>query len=648
MKPLFLKALAVPLVVGAVAAQAFNGPVAAAEPYAAAVSEPSEPTGPGVTPPITWTQLGLSDRLDLIGSNQPVETSVPVPAGVGPTVLVGQIGSVVNVSNGRVDVLDGRGVALGSVVVPADLATVPFSVDLSAAQVTEGRATLRFVLRDSNPSITSCSQPPAVTLNQLSTSYSGPTPDPVTVADFLPGYLDQVVVRVGSRPTTSQQQAALDLVAELTHLYRPMPVRIDVATFDGPPPPVTFSRRVIDIRDGGKAGMVVENPGTPSAVLAITGTGDQLVRQVDMFADRRVALAQTATATVLDTQQAHAQSTNIKTFAQLGMTGQTSAQGTTTMYAGFDASVFGVGPITNAEVHVKATYTPVVGGEASVLIRSGSTVLATHRLDESGKLDVTGDIPAESISSNVGMAMEIRYVPRQECAPMNDRITFALDPSSTVTVTPGTRNRGGFPVLPMAFTPDFGVAIDSPDRIRFAGQAINLMGQQTGITLRPQITTFADGAASGTGLLVVTGGDELAKAGMKPPLLPGKSTSAGVNGSLATDIDVNGALGVVQAFTQNGRTVLAISGTEDWSLVDRSFDYVRGLPNRWASLTGDVVATGPAAQAVNLTIREGGGLMNEYPGDGWKWWAWLSLSLGVAAVIGVAATLVVRHRRVRR
>ena len=232
MKPLILKALAVPLVVGAVAAQAFNGPVAAAEPYAAAVSDPSEPTGPGVTPPITWTQLGLSDRLDLIGSNQPVETSVPVPAGVGPTVLVGQIGSVVNVSNGRVDVLDGRGVALGSVVVPADLATVPFSVDLSAAQVTEGRATLRFVLRDSNPSITSCSQPPAVTLNQLSTSYSGPTPDPVTVADFLPGYLDQVVVRVGSRPTTSQQQAALDLDAEHTHLYRPMPVRIDIATFD--------------------------------------------------------------------------------------------------------------------------------------------------------------------------------------------------------------------------------------------------------------------------------------------------------------------------------------------------------------------------------------------------------------------------------
>lgn len=146
----------------------------------------------------------------------------------------------------------------------------------------------------------------------------------------------------------------------------------------------------------------------------------------------------------------------------------------------------------------------------------------------------------------------------------------------------------------MAFTPDFDVAIDGPDGIRFAGQAINLMGQQTGMTLRPQLVTFADAAASGAGLLAVTSGEQLASAGMNPPLLPGASTSAGVNGSPDTEIDVNGALGVVQSFTQNGRTVLAISGTGDWSLVDRSFDYIRGLPNRWSSLTGDVVATGPA------------------------------------------------------
>ncbi|PWQ89151.1 hypothetical protein DKX15_15540, partial [Enterococcus faecium] len=109
-----------------------------------------------------------------------------------------------------------------------------------------------------------------------------------------------------------------------------------------------------------------------------------------------------------------------------------------------DAGAFGVGSITNAKVHLKADYTPVVGGTASVVIRSGSTVLATRVLDESGVLDVTGDVPAESITSKVGMALEIQYVPDQDCAPLDNTLRCVIDPSSTVEVTPGSKNRGGF------------------------------------------------------------------------------------------------------------------------------------------------------------------------------------------------------------
>ena len=55
---------------------------------------------------------------------------------------------MVNVVDGRVDVLDGRGAVLGSIPVPADQSTVPFTVDVSAAQVVDGAAKLSFVLRD--------------------------------------------------------------------------------------------------------------------------------------------------------------------------------------------------------------------------------------------------------------------------------------------------------------------------------------------------------------------------------------------------------------------------------------------------------------------------------------------------------------------
>lgn len=602
---------------------------------------------PATSPAIGWSQLGLSNEIQLLGANQPSDVEMPVPEGVTPTRLTGQIGSVVNTA-GRIDVLDARGMLIANIPIPADLDTVPFDIDISAAEVIDGVAKLSFRLRDfDNTRIDSCVQPPEVTLSQLAATYSGATPAPRTVADFLPGYLDRINIQVGPEPSQEQQQAALDLVAKLTHLYRPIPVRIDVDTTSGPAPGTNLgSSRTIVIREGGQPGVAVENPNSPEAVLAITGSGPELQQQVELFADRRFGLAQNESAIVLTANQEQPQLSNIKTFEQLGMTGQVSVLGLNTMYAGFDVGTFGVGSINNATVHLKARYTPVAGGDASVLIRSGSTVLATQKLDDSGVLDITGDIPAESVTSNIGMALELRYSPNQECAPLNNRITFALDPQSTVTVTPGSRNRGGFPVLPMAFNPDFEVALDQPGHVGFAAQAINLMGQQSTVPLRPHVTTFADAATAGTGLLAVTDGSQLAAAGMTPPLLPSSSSALDVNGSPQTDVDLKGGVGVVQAFTQNDRTVLAISGNDDWALVNSSFDYIRGLPNRWASLTGDVVATGAAGDSVNLTLHEGGGMTNEYPGDGWKWWAWVSVAAGAAAVLGAVTIAFLRRRRV--
>ncbi|MBO0681401.1 hypothetical protein JRC04_28395 [Mycolicibacterium sp. S2-37] len=613
-------------------------PPAAAQPTADAV----EP--PGVTPPMPLTQLGLSDEIELVGSNQSADTSLPVPIGVLPGVLTGQIGSVVNVVNGRVEVVDARGVVLGTIPVPTDLTSIPFAIDLQNAQIVDGRAAVGFILRDNTSAADSCSQRPSLTLSQLATTFSGPTPNPTNVADFLPGYLDQIVIRVGSRPTESQQQAALDLVARLTHLYRPMPVRINVTTDEGPAP-VGSSTRVIDIRSGAQAGMVVENPGTPEAMLVITGSGPELERQVDLFSDRRIGLAQTPSAAVLSTHQDATQTTNIKTFGQLGMTGEASVLGTDTLYAGFDVAAFGLGSISRASVHLKARYTPVVGGDASVVVRSGSTILATERLDDTGVLDIIGDIPPESITSNVGVAIELRYLPDQECAPLSDRITFWLDPQSTVSVTPGIHNRGGFPVLPMAFTPEFDVAVDAPEHLAFAAQAVNLLSQHSTVLMQPRVTTLQAAASSRMGTVVVATGEELAKANLNAPLLPGGADSVKIDDTLQTDVNLNGPLGVVQAFTQNDRVVLAVSGVGDWSLTNETFNYIRGLDNRWASLSGDVVATGAVGRTVSLTIHEGAGLVNEHPGRVWQWWAWVSIGVSIGLVAAAVAVALVLWRR---
>lgn len=612
-----------------------------AQPYAVAAPADTE------SPAVDWLQLGLSDKVEIIGANQPHETRIPVPSGVAPGVLTGQLGSVVHVTDARVDVLDDRGVLLGVIPVPPDAISVPFRVDIGAARVADGTAKIRFVLRDAGGDANTCSQPPALTLSQLTTTFSGPTPEPTSVAGFLPAYLDRIVIRTGSEPSESQQQAALDLVAKLTHLYHPMPVRVEVDSGVGRIPPGPNSR-VIEVHDGGQPAITVAKPGSPDAALIITGTGRQLVEQVALFTDRRLKLAQTATAATLSARETPVLASTVKTFDQLGVAGQATVLGTETLYAGFDVTSFGVGSVNSATVHLKAHYTPVSGGEGSLLIRSGSTVLASRSLDGSGVLEVTGEIPGEAITSNVGLALELRYIPRQECAPLDDRLVFALDPSSTVSVSPGDNNRGGFPALPMAFAPEFDVAVDSPEHLRYAAEAINLVAQQTRTPLRPRVIPLGDAATAGSGLLIVAGGPELAAAGMNAPMLPGSPGTVEVGGPTDTLVDVDAPLGVLQAFTHNGRGVLAVTGSGDWSLVGAAFDYVRGLPDRWSGLSGDVVATGVAGDTVVLSVNEGASMPHQpTAGPGWVWWAWISVAVaGVAAVIAAALVLLRRRRSV--
>lgn len=92
--------------------------------------------------------------------------------------------------------------------------------------------------------------------------------------------------------------------------------------------------------------------------------------------------------------------------------------------------------------------------------------------------------------------------------------------------------------------------------------------------------------------------------------------------------------------------VLAVGYSGDRALVDRSFDYIRGLEGRWSSLSGDVVATGAAGTTVNLTVRAGGRWQPTRQ-RGWKWWTWFTIALGATVVLAVTLVLVVRWRRAK-
>lgn len=599
--------------------------------------------------PISWPNLGLQDEIILESTEDPKTVVVPIPDGTTPALLTGQIESMSNAVNCRVEVFDANHYFLGSIAPPEDLTTTPFTLDLSKAAIGLAGVELNFALRQDGPPREECAQieePSSLRLDHLATEFLGSSPPPTNIASFLPTYLSRIAIHVGSNPSVVLQQAALNLVANLTHLYRPIPVRIDVDTASSPMRPPTDplgAVRMITIREDQTAGIKIADSGTSEAKLVIAGKGDQLLRQVELFADRRFEIAQTLAVDVTAAKNLEDSIATVKRFGELGMTGQLPILSTDMMYLGFDASQFRVGAIDSAKVNLLARYTPIADGEGSVLVRSGSAVLGTWPLGTSGQLDIDFRIPADAIQSNVGLALEIRYRDRKGEAPENN-ISFIVQPESTVEVSAGTRTRRGFSILPMAFAPVFDVAVDEPDKIRFAAAAINLMGQQTVTTLRPRITTLDAGARSGLGLLIVANGDQLSKRITNLPLGLARDQSE-VNGKLVTELKFDGPIGVIQSATDDQRTVLAITASEDWGLVDKGFDYIRALNGQWRGLTGDVVATGAAGKSVNLTINQGGNWQDLTPPRGWALWAWVSLALAGVAVLGGAVVIFVRIRR---
>ena len=589
--------------------------------------------------------MGLADKLEI--SPKAVATvEVPKPQGLAPMLITGEVLSPTGAA-GRIDVLDSGGSTLGNIALTGDGVTAPFTVDIAAAGPLPGPLKLSFVQRGTASPADGCAGSAPVTLTKLATTYTGPAPALRTVADFLPDYLDQITIAVGPEPSLDEQQAALTLVAELTALYRPMPVRIDVDTSaTAPPAGDSRTRRTISIQAGDRPVLAVENPDSPAAVLVISGSDTELTQQVELFTDRRFELAQNPTAAVTSVTKTMPTPTDTMSFAELGITAQATVMGTDTVYVGFDTTKFGVGQLDGAQFRLITEYTPVTAGEGTVIVRSGSDILASGVLDRSGVTELSGEIPAANISSTIGLALEIRYTPAGgECA--FGGMTFSIDPTSTITAVPGAKNRGGFTMLPMAFTPELDVAIERPDQIRYAAQAINLMGQQSAVTLQPTITSLDEAAKRGVGLLAVASGEQLQRVGMRSPLLMSGARAVGVNGATVTDIDPGGTLGIVQTFSHNERVVLTIDSTGSAELADRTLDSIRGLDGGWSALAGDVVATGTSGKVVNLTMAAGSAL--EPPVHrGWHILTWASIALAGAALPAIAAIQLFRLRRARR
>lgn len=626
-------------------------------------AEATDTETPGAEAQVTvipGVQLGLDREMLLDGADIERAITFAVPAGTAPRELTGEIRSPVAVGRGYIEALGSDGRLLGTAEIP-DLAggarSAPFAINLVGTPVVDGRAEVRLVLRPLDRLAVGCGPGQLVTLTALAVGFDGtPARAATTVADFFPSMLARVDLVVDPVPTDAEKQAALELTAALVALYRGS--ALDVAIVPVPrtaalPVGGTGLIRTVVLRDGGEPGVSVR-PTAGDPVLLLEGSGVELIRQTGVLDAGLLDLVQVPAARAIRNEPDLVEGKDTLSFRELGASASVSVLGTGQLFVGIPAGSFARSTPGSMQVHLRADYTPVVDGDnATLSVSAGDSVVYSQILDSSGRVDANFPVPSTALGRTVGLSMTVTYRPEGGCTPHTPRLQFTVDPSSTVSVSGNAPPSGGFGAIPDAMSPTFQVAFDPADPqvggwfgLSLAARTLAAMQTTALGPLRPLVTGFDEAADSDSGALIIANTATLQDASI--PLALGSEGPADLvrgsdgSGQGGTAIDTSGGVGSVQVVADGDRTVVAVTTSGPWSLVEPAL--VRLSGGRWSETGGDVVAAGATGEAVGLTLlSDGPQSLAPRPGTDWRTWMLVSIIAIVAA--GVLVTLILLLRR---
>lgn len=612
---------------------------------------------------LAWPSLGLNAGMTL-GPYSATDFTVPVPAGLTAVRVRGMIHAPMNIDGGSLEIDDGDGRFLGAVDLPpaASAAPVtPFDVDISGAHVQASSVKLTFTVRPGGNYDRICGPIQQLTLSDLTTVFTGAEAPVTTVATFFAPVLKQVFVYAPNDASPAEQQAVLTLVSTLARTYRPQPLAITIVSQPRgatPPPAPQMARAVVveQTDKSGSAGLTVEKPATPGVYVRLTGKGAELSTQVSLLGNRLQSLAQTPAVRVDQAGASAVPSSGTMTFDQLGMTGSAEVLRTSSMSVAVDRSSLGAGRVDGVKVHLLASYTPVADDDtATVVIRSDGIIVYRAVLDRSGVLDATFDLGRNTFGQFVSLDFALTYTPHDRCGPLMAPISFQVDPRSTLTPHRGGAPLGGFGAMPSEFSPDFMVALDgsSPEQLSYAARLVSAIARLTDNPLTPQVVDVKTAIDANTGALIAASSKALEHSTLNP-LLSGDGTAVDVELPTALQVDMDGGIGSIQAFADQARnrSVVLVTTTGSWTLVDPLFRYLDGLNGGWSQLFGDLLAAGPAGDPTNLAIRtKAEGATDDVAASGAESdgsprpWRAVGAGAGIVALIAIAAMFAWTRRR---
>ncbi len=191
------------------------------------------------------------------------------------------------------------------------------------------------------------------------------------------------------------------------------------------------------------------------------------------------------------------------------------------------------------------------------------------------------------------------------------------------------------------------------NQLSYAARVVAAIARFAKTDLTPQVVDLQSAATGTSGALIVANSNAINQTSLNPPVSGDGSI---VNFALPTELKVNidNGLGSIQAFADppRNRSVVLVTTTKDWALVDPIFSNFEGSAGDWSQLKGDVLVAGAEGAPTNVAIRPTGNVFE--PGStASRWWHYGSIVGGVlaaiaaSAVLAVAVSLYLRRRNAR-
>ncbi|MDO8731861.1 MAG: hypothetical protein Q7L55_04720 [Actinomycetota bacterium] len=461
-------------------------------------------------------------------------------------------------------------------------------------------------------------------------TYSHPVTPPTSIGTFLSPGLSQLTVQVGTKASVAEQQAALDAVAALVHLY-PVPTVVKLLVSNSSPDD-DFLNRTVVVQATDEAG-VTASPG-PSVTASATSAGGTLEVRPDgalYLTGAPEALAGTAFA-LADPALSLFEGKRLEHVA--GTPDWAPATGKTSLFdlGASRISMSGVGQLqsviainqpafgqslSSVQISLAGVITPLPEGAAGrVDFLWNGTLIDSIGMSDTTKLNPLLSISSEQLNRDNQLTIDFSYVPASgRCTPQPLSARLDIDtkqsyvtPSFGDSVPPGFQR---FPQVLGAIVPiAFGSAGDPASLLQQAGDLIAALESSTPEQLAVNLVTANDfETARVAGLLVGAGASETDSLGA--PLTINDLISVG-NPAPRFTAALPGPLALAQAFFADKRDIAifgpiptdpaSTAGKTALQLNEQFANQIATGTGRWTQLTGQVVSMGATGQLQEIVL----------------------------------------------